>query len=429
MSERLPITLERSDGMDWRPILHGDLYERALAQADAIAGDLRARADELTTPPAAFAAASLASGTAGFALFFAYLHQQQGRGRDRELAERFLGHALEAVASAAAPPSLFGGFTGVAWAAAHLDGWLEVPDLSEVDTALVELIGESPWEGEFDLISGLAGLGTYLLERRGQPGAPAGLALVADRLADTADRTAEGVRWLTRPDRFRPPERQEAPTGRYDLGVAHGTPGVVAFLGGACGAGVDRRELLGEAVRWVLAQRLPDGGPSVFPTWVGPGIKPQPARTAWCYGDAGVAAALLAAARAVGEKAWEREALRIARSAAARAPEQTGVADAGFCHGAAGLAHLFGRIFQATGDEAVLEGARRWYERTLAMAEPGAGVGEYRFYKWQGNGTFGWEADSGLLTGSAGVALSLLAAAGTVEPAWDRALLASIPAN
>ena len=38
-----------------------------------------------------------------------------------------------------------------------------------------------------------------------------------------------------------------------------------------------------------------------------------------------------------------------------------------------------------------------------------------------------WVDDAGLLTGAAGIALALLAAATPVEPAWDRMLLTSIP--
>jgi hypothetical protein len=38
-----------------------------------------------------------------------------------------------------------------------------------------------------------------------------------------------------------------------------------------------------------------------------------------------------------------------------------------------------------------------------------------------------WIAESGLLTGAAGIALALLAATTSVEPTWDRLLLAAIP--
>ena len=89
---------------------------------------------------------------------------------------------------------------------------------------------------------------------------------------------------------------------------------------------------------------------SVFPYGVGPQVSVRPARTAWCYGDPGIAAALLLAGRAMDEPAWEREALDLARTVARRPAGNCGVNDAGLCHGAAGLGHLLNRFYQATGD-------------------------------------------------------------------------------
>src|SRR5438093_719443 len=81
---------------------------------------------------------------------------------------------------------------------------------------------------------------------------------------------------------------------------------------------------------------------------VGPGITPAPTRVAWCYGDLGIAVALFLAARCVNESSWQNEALALARNVAGRPPEQSGVKDCGLCHGAAGVGHLFNRLFQAT---------------------------------------------------------------------------------
>jgi hypothetical protein len=148
-------------------------------------------------------------------------------------------------------------------------------------------------------------------------------------------------------------------------------------------------------------------------------------RSAWCYGDPGVAAALLGAARSVGEPTWEREALEIARAAAARPAEEAGIVDAGLCHGSAGLGHLFNRMYQTTGDEALGQAARFWFERTLAMRQPDLGVGGFPASSVREDGTRYWRDDPGVLTGAAGVALALLAATTSIEPAWDRILLLS----
>jgi hypothetical protein len=129
---------------------------------------------------------------------------------------------------------------------------------------------------------------------------------------------------------------------------------------------------------------------------VGPGIEPAPSRLAWCYGDPGVAAALLVAAQAVGEKSRERQALEIALHAAARPPEQARVVDAGLCHGAAGLGHLFNRMFQATGEKRLAEAARFWFQRTLEFRRRGKGIGGYLAWSPAKGRTMEWVADRGI---------------------------------
>ena len=137
--------------------------------------------------------------------------------------------------------------------------------------------------------------------------------------------------------------------------------------------------------------------------------------------------ALLAAARRAGEAGWEREALAIARAAAERPEETAGVVDAGLCHGAAGVAHLFHRLFQATGDPTLERAAVAWYDRTLALRRSGAGIGGFLAWDPDATGAMGWRPTSGFLSGAAGVGLALLAGLTPVEPEWDRALQAAIP--
>jgi len=253
---------------------------------------------------------------------------------------------------------------------------------------------------------------------------------VIDHLEETAESNEQGVTWLTRPELLPEWQRKLSPHGYYNLGLAHGAPGVIALLGQAVAANIataQARPLLEGAVSWLLAQKLPESaGRSTFPSWVGPSVTPQDCRLAWCYGDAGIAAALFGAARRAGETAWEREALAIARRAADREPETCGAMDGGLCHGAAGLAHIFNRIYQATGEAWIKDAATSWFERLLEMRRPSEGIGGYCAVNLS-DGEMRWKKDPGLLTGAAGIALALLAAITPVEPAWDRMLLVSIP--
>lgn len=206
--------------------------------------------------------------------------------------------------------------------------------------------------------------------------------------------------------------------------MAHGVPGPIALLGAACAAGVavdTARPLLEAAVRWLLRTGLegPDGPPVVRSWWL-PGAEPHPARTAWCYGAPGVAATLLMAACAAGEPAWEDAAVRLARGAATWRVDDSGVVDAGLCHGAAGLGLVFMRLHQATGEAELRDAARYWFEHALSLRRPGTGVAGFSTENLDG-----YVADPGLLTGTSGIALALHAAATDREPTWDRALLLS----
>jgi lantibiotic modifying enzyme len=387
--------------------------------------------------------AALADGPAGSALFFHYLDQARpGQGHD-ERAVAHLETAIQATGVAVTSPGLYGGFTGVAWALEHLTGRLLEPPApgdddpgAEVATALAGYLGHSPWQNDYDLISGLTGIGVWAVERAPRAHAAAAAADVVSRLGELAERRDGGVSWLTPPERMLDSERADYPQGNYNLGVAHGVPGVIGALGEILAAGLAAdaaRELLAGAVEWLLRQTLPAGAASRFGYAVAAGNhESRPSRLAWCYGDPGIALALLGAARAAGEPEWERQALATARTAASRPRDQGGIVDGGLCHGAAGILHLYNRLYQATGDPLWKAEALAWTELLLAQRQPGEGIAGWRSWRPIGDFTvaepeLGWTTDPGFLTGAAGIGLALLGAVSPVEPAWDRVLLCSVP--
>jgi hypothetical protein len=427
----------------WRPLLSGDLAQAASAAVDDVAADL-ARLADIAATPAGFGSSrdlSLAGGLAGIALFFSYLHfARPDRGHD-DTAMELLERAIEGTAELPVGAGLYGGFAGVAWTLEHLTGRLFDPEGEDPGEEIAEVLrgylASSPWRGDYDLISGLVGFGAYALERLPRAGGRECLAEIVARLAENAEKRPEGgISWHTTAEQTGPYQRETYPEGYYNLGVAHGVPGVIGLLGDACAAGLpaaaasEARRLLGGACDWVLTQHLPPGAASRFPYNFAPGMEPSPSRLAWCYGDLGIAASLLAAARATPDPAWEAEALAVARHAALRPVDGAGVLDAGLCHGAAGVGHLFNRLYQASGDDALGAAARTWFGQALALRQPGEGIGGYRAWlplSADMTGDLGWKDDPGFLTGSAGVGLALLAATTEVAPDWDRVLLTAVP--
>ena len=418
----------------WNPLLEGPLADKVSRALREIADALPDAAPKAGNPPA-----SLASGMAGEALFYTYLALATADTAAADRAADLVERAGEELANSPMAPNLYSGFPGVAWTMEHLQGRLfesggeedgEDPML-EIDEALLAPLSRTPWVGEYDLIGGLAGLGVYALERLPRPSAAALLEQIVERLGELSEEMPDGTAWFSPVERIPEWQREFHPQGYYNLGVAHGLPGIVPVLAGACAAGVavDRaRPLLDSAVKFLLARRLEPGELSCFAGSFHPDQPSSPTRLAWCYGDPGIAATLLVAARAVGDPEWERQALDIARAAAARTEGSTTyVRDAGICHGAAGLAHLFNRMYQMTGDEPLARAARFWFERTFDFQAPGEGVAGFRAFDPGVGGEPGWRADAGFLEGAAGVGLALIGAISDVEPAWDRVLLVSLP--
>jgi lantibiotic biosynthesis protein len=413
----------------WRPILEGKLRDEALAAARGIAAAL----EQLPEMAPARAGMQLAE----HALLNAYLGFGGLGDRHFELSTQLIERAIDAVAKTPMRPSLYGGFVGVAWVLDHLqnhelseieqDGSEDADPNEQVDTVLGEYLSVERWNDTFDLISGLVGLGVYLADRLPRPLAKEGLERAIAHLSKLATPMEPGITWWTPPEQLLPPARQEYPKGHANLGVAHGVPAAIALLAQACGRGVrteDSSALLSRSLDWFRAQKSTDSQETYFGYTYAPGKEWRAARSAWCYGDPGISTALLCAARWTKDAKLEREAIEIGLRAAQRAPDRCGVVDAPLCHGAAGLGHLYNRMFQGSGDRRFLESALTWFERALEMKREGEGIGG--FVTWR-PAEGGWFADPSLLSGAAGVALALVAASTDVEPSWDRLLLASVP--
>jgi hypothetical protein len=362
--------------------------------------------------------------------YFAVASGSLGDKRRTELCRREVRHAI---ATMPLRPALYGGVAGAGWLLAHLDRLRarspEDREYRELDEALLQFVRS--WDGaNYDLISGIVGIGVYFLERWPHAIAADGLRRVVASLEAHAEISSDEATWFTPATMLPPWQRTQAPDGYYNLGIAHGVPGVLAFL---CevrqhdiASAATLRALISMAFRWIRRRRLETGG---FSTWVGANMPSVRARLSWCYGELGLSLPLLMAARAMGDAEAEEFALRVAIDAAARR-DTTSIYDAGLCHGAAGNGHLFNRLFQATGLEEFRVAARFWFGVALGMRVEGTAAGGFRAWRPQisagGQVSPCWEESHAFLDGSSGIALAFLSAVAPIEPAWDRVLLASV---
>lgn len=400
--------------------------------------------DNLDRPPgvpprAPWSPLSLSDGHPGLALLFAELAHEDDRYRGYAHAQ-LAGATQDLVGSAA--DALFVGVPALAFAArcaqrtprdyATLLDRLE-PHLADGlrarldrETARLDRGGAGMPAPVYDVIGGICGLGRYVLDWM-----PTARGLLTDTLTYLV-RLTEPVRteegrvvpgwWV----RAAPALGQDAqyPKGHFNLGLAHGVPGVMALLALALEAGVevpDQADAITRVADWVLARRT-DGGewPSAIPFDAETAGEHVPPRSgpAWCYGTGGVARALFLAGRALDRPDWRRTALD---SLTAAARDTGTMADCGLCHGWAGLLHIAWRTARDSGDPALADRLPGLAARVLDRFDPAEPFG----YRGDDAGGQRGPARAGFLEGAAGIALALHAWARDTDPAtpWEYALM------
>jgi hypothetical protein len=178
---------------------------------------------------------------------------------------------------------------------------------------------------------------------------------------------------------------------------------------------------LHDSVRWLLGRlRVGDEVAATRPV-ICHGRPLVSGGPGWCYGDAGLSCALLAAAAATANTSWRQLAVRIGLRAVI-AVDAARVRDPSLCHGTAGLALISWRLFRGTGDPRFKRAASVWLRRTLHFRDGSKGLAGFRTLRWAPDGGANWAAEPGLLTGAAGIALTLLTCATDSSADWARCL-------
>lgn len=413
----------------WTPTLTDD-------QAQAARVTLFDIARSLPAPGAAHTTASLGHGEAGFALFHAYLAESalltpQRAEAHRELMLAHLQAAVSKLGALGGRFDLLSGFMGLSWTATHLHGLNLLDDIDELcdatDRAALDLLTEQGDQMLCELVSGLSGIGMYGLARRHRPVGEEIVRRARRALEVTAVRAAGRRTWFHAPERMSAYSVDSHPEGCFNLGLSHGVPGALVFL-----SRTGTSDLLLEATEWLLLQRrnYRNGSRFGYTFTDDPMHEPDGTRLAWCYGDLGVSVALLSIARHAGRLDWETEAINLALNAARRSLESSGVVDAGLCHGAIGNAHIFMKLYSATGEAALLEAAHRWLREGLRMRVAGTGLAGFNAY-WplmpnEAERAL-WQPSSSLVSGTCGIGLVLIGMLAPMAPAWDEVFMLDIP--
>jgi hypothetical protein len=423
--------------MNWRPVLTGAEAERAQAVALEVASRLAARKQERDDPPMP----GLSSASSSIALVCAQLDRlRPDAGWDRE------GHThLTAAARTAERDGtalgLFNGVAGLGYTAERLAaGRTRYRTLlTAIDDTITSGVAASsgrlartsgPPVRAWDLISGLTGIGVYLLGRREGHATRAALEESLAALVDLMRDTDGTPRWATPPEHLYEDMRASTPEGNLNCGLAHGAPGPLALMSLALREGVEvsgQVDAMRGIADWVVAQRRPGRFGPEWPAAIPLGKthgqdREPPARPGWCYGNAGVARTLWLAGKVLDEPEYAQLAEGAVRAALERQRTERPLQAPTLCHGTAGLAQITLRMAADSGAEDLFGEARALCLELVEWFDPDLPLG-YRSEAQTRNVPRAKVDDPALLDGAAGPPLVLLAAATAIDPGWDRAML------
>ena len=445
----------------WSPVLAPDEVPRALAVARDVAvrlsnGNRMSRAVLASqrshgSPSRECQAHGVARGYAGLALLWGSLAAcMPGEAWDLVGHDQLRRAARAAEQQFPLDHSMFSGLGGLAFASWYLSrqGERYRKALRSIDAALLSLVttatvgfSQGNHHGvsasTFDVISGLAGAGRYLLLRSSEASHSIALEGVLRFLVSlTAER--DGIpHWHTPPRFLAGATIQDAyPQGNLNCGLAHGIPGPLALLSLATRHGITvegQTEAIRRVAEWLCQHSFEDRWGLNWPTAVPLGLPAsphsatqstsanlKPSRTAWCYGSPGIARSLWLAGDAVGEAVFRNTAIAAMEAVYRRPVRARHIDSPTFCHGVAGLQQITLRFAHDTGLPLFAEAACALYRQMIDAYEPESTWG-YRNLETNGD----LVDRPGVLDGAAGVALVLLAAATSAEPLWDSIFLLS----
>lgn len=215
-----------------------------------------------------------------------------------------------------------------------------------------------------------------------------------------------------------------------NIGLSHGSPGIILIL-----AKLQSRykqlhisSLLNAALECLLNEEsivFKKKSGYYYPVYSGDLGKSSKGQLAWCYSDLGISIMYYKLWELTGEFELFERASRIATSCAEKKLNETPTMNSGLCHGAAGVAHMFNKIYQITKEEKYKICANYWYSvlfdkflvinkktKIIQPIDLDKKTLERKILK-----------DNGFLSGLAGIGLSINSVISPIKPNWDKLLL------
>ncbi|NQZ12988.1 MAG: hypothetical protein HRT35_38070, partial [Algicola sp.] len=236
-----------------------------------------------------------------------------------------------------------------------------------LDLHLLELLNRPTWPQEYELFTGLVGIGLYGLNRYQRQSGQQIVQGVLHQLNQKSTTTAQGIAW-NNPKHSRY-FREDFGENQFDLSTAHGNGSVLAFLTACVEQQVELNQaktMLAAHCQWlVLQQNIKQSG-SHFPSMSG---MENRSILGWCYGDLSLSLTLIRASKVLKDSQLHDQAIAIALSTLTRTIESEKNTPIALCHGAFGHALLYHILYLHTQVEAFENQSMYWLKYGLLAIE------------------------------------------------------------
>ncbi|MGY0041090.1 lanthionine synthetase LanC family protein [Pedobacter sp. NJ-S-72] len=212
---------------------------------------------------------------------------------------------------------------------------------------------------------------------------------------------------------------------RVNFGMAHGLPGILKFClqcykRNICAA--EAKKLALDIAAFLKSNVKKNTKISMFPNILT--LDEQStgySRVGWCYGDLSIGFILYQAGMAFNDLELKEFATEILiHTSKRRTEEETLVRDAGICHGSAGIAHIYNKMWHYTQNSIFKETCDFWIQKTLDFSIHQDAFAGYKAYAPTESGKH--MNSFGLLNGVSGIGLVLISYL-TGDFSWDYCLM------
>jgi hypothetical protein len=218
-----------------------------------------------------------------------------------------------------------------------------------------------PTRREFDLISGLTGIGAALVHRHGHIDMLENVLTYLVRLTEPLRVDGDVLPGWWCDDTPGGHPTGSWPGGHANLGLAHGIAGPLALMAAAARRGITvsgQADAIDRICSWLDCWRCDIGRAAWWPglisrtEWHDQTLRqPGPQRPSWCYGTPGLARAQQLAALALDDPQRQRHAEQALAGCVSDDKQLAQLRDASVCHGWAGLLHATWRTAAEAEDD------------------------------------------------------------------------------